>query len=237
MKSKYLLAAAVIAGLAGSAAHAAVGTATFTGTLASLNDTAGLFPGAQVGSSFTAVWVLDTELGVHRVAPGLVHVIYGGSQYQPGHSAYDPANVGPEGYTTPVLSAALTINGVTVNFLGDTYGNGQSYFGSIAFVANSDHKVAPFSDNSYTQLLNFFDNGRSDLLTSFTVTNPVGTYGSFDISRPGTESHGIFNTMSMSWQVPPIGGTVPEPASWAMMLCGFGLTGAALRRQRRPVTA
>jgi hypothetical protein len=29
-----------------------------------------------------------------------------------------------------------------------------------------------------------------------------------------------------------IGGGVPEPASWALMLAGFGLTGAALRRQR-----
>jgi hypothetical protein len=29
---------------------------------------------------------------------------------------------------------------------------------------------------------------------------------------------------------------VPEPASWAMMLAGFGLTGAMMRR-RRPVPA
>jgi hypothetical protein len=29
-----------------------------------------------------------------------------------------------------------------------------------------------------------------------------------------------------------IGGGVPEPASWALMITGFGLTGAALRRRR-----
>ena len=29
-----------------------------------------------------------------------------------------------------------------------------------------------------------------------------------------------------------VSGTVPEPASWALMLIGFGLAGAALRRQR-----
>jgi hypothetical protein len=33
-----------------------------------------------------------------------------------------------------------------------------------------------------------------------------------------------------------IGGGVPEPASWAMMIAGFGLAGAMLRR-RRPVAA
>lgn len=31
-------------------------------------------------------------------------------------------------------------------------------------------------------------------------------------------------------------GAVPEPASWAMMIAGFGLAGAALRRRRRTVT-
>jgi hypothetical protein len=32
-------------------------------------------------------------------------------------------------------------------------------------------------------------------------------------------------------------GAVPEPASWAMLITGFGLVGAARRRQRRPVRA
>lgn len=32
-------------------------------------------------------------------------------------------------------------------------------------------------------------------------------------------------------------GTVPEPATWAMMVAGFGLMGASLRRRRRGVTA
>lgn len=30
----------------------------------------------------------------------------------------------------------------------------------------------------------------------------------------------------------PGGGAVPEPASWAMLIAGFGLTGAAMRRRR-----
>lgn len=33
------------------------------------------------------------------------------------------------------------------------------------------------------------------------------------------------------------GGAVPEPASWALMISGFGLTGAALRRRRAAVAA
>jgi len=34
-----------------------------------------------------------------------------------------------------------------------------------------------------------------------------------------------------------IAASVPEPASWAMLITGFGLTGAVLRRRRAPITA
>ena len=34
-----------------------------------------------------------------------------------------------------------------------------------------------------------------------------------------------------------VGGAVPEPASWAMLIAGFGLTGAAMRRRRSTAVA
>jgi len=54
--------------------------------------------------------------------------------------------------------------------------------------------------------------------------------------------NGLFGLSSLSKTV---GGTftltqaaaVPEPATWAMMIGGFGLTGAAMRRRRRIATA
>jgi PEP-CTERM motif len=33
-----------------------------------------------------------------------------------------------------------------------------------------------------------------------------------------------------------VGGGVPEPATWAMMIIGFGMIGAALRRRRQPLS-
>ncbi|MEI6882826.1 MAG: PEPxxWA-CTERM sorting domain-containing protein [Bacteroidota bacterium] len=36
----------------------------------------------------------------------------------------------------------------------------------------------------------------------------------------------------VEWQVNTTPGAVPEPASWALMIAGFGLTGTAMRRRR-----
>lgn len=37
--------------------------------------------------------------------------------------------------------------------------------------------------------------------------------------------------------VPPPGGGVPEPATWAMLIAGFGMAGAAMRKHRKALAA
>jgi type VI secretion system secreted protein VgrG len=54
-----------------------------------------------------------------------------------------------------------------------------------------------------------------------------GDYGS---GRTDYGSHGFSGSGAG-------GGVVPEPSTWALMLGGFGLAGAALRRRRMAVTA
>lgn len=47
-----------------------------------------------------------------------------------------------------------------------------------------------------------------------------------------------FDDSSENWHGYQIGvGNVPEPASWALMIVGFGMVGAAARRRRTAVTA
>jgi hypothetical protein len=77
---------------------------------------------------------------------------------------------------------------------------------------------------------------------------PEGTFIGFEDTTTG-DSRGDLNYRDYTFVVPnltvgtPISnpdghaapGPVPEPASWLMMIAGFGLVGAALRRRRKPV--
>ena len=76
--------------------------------------------------------------------------------------------------------------------------------------------------------------------------NPLGT--SFSGAAWGTGTLNLYywdsnfgdNTGSITANVVKggvKGGAVPEPATWALMIGGFGLAGAALRRRRATATA
>jgi hypothetical protein len=67
--------------------------------------------------------------------------------------------------------------------------------------------------------------------SSLSAINGNGNFGFFFSGAPGlfteysTYTSGEFDTITFS------GGAIPEPASWAMMIAGFGLVGAAMRRR------
>lgn len=66
------------------------------------------------------------------------------------------------------------------------------------------------------------------------------TNSAIDVSRPTSNGYVEFYDARMSIrsiEVSSAAGSVPEPASWALLIGGFGLSGAALRRRRAAVAA
>jgi hypothetical protein len=61
-------------------------------------------------------------------------------------------------------------------------------------------------------------------------THTVFLYNIQRVSH-GSSTREAFGLQSFNWEILPGATAVPEPASWAMLIVGFGLTGASLRRR------
>jgi hypothetical protein len=204
----------------------------------------GFAGGSLAGQHYVSKYVYDTSLGLHSSTANFDY-------YQ---------RDGLTG-VSPITSASLTINGITrelgaadnatlyFGVLGSPGGDKtgisviaeQSQFGPTALSINSIGAVMFFDASSPFSLDTDFSavsgTPYAGLSNKFSIkTNPyVGTPGetfgfllptSALISSPG--STGGPGTGTGSGGSPS---AVPEPASWAMMLMGFGLVGSLLRRR------
>jgi len=77
-----------------------------------------------------------------------------------------------------------------------------------------------------------------DFFTSvgFQAQNPGDAFKALDLRVVGGGSPdvGVYDGL-MAWAAPTA--AIPEPSSWALMILGFGLTGAMMRKRHRLVTA
>ncbi len=112
------------------------------------------------------------------------------------------------------------------------------------FVFDSSSDLTAWIDyNSSTQLLEVFlnnsDSRPSDPFLSYTVDlqSILGGGSEAFVGFTSGTGAGWANHDVLSWtfvdSYNPIGGAVPEPGTWAMMLMGFGATGYAFRRSRK----
>jgi hypothetical protein len=138
----------------------------------------------------------------------------------------DTAGTGPDVFKVGVDAGPVLLNDTFSNFSfqTQTYGPGASNPGRTG----SDAALYGHLGYYWRPEVYFPDGGDSTYHFSFTFA-PTGASTTIRFFGDATqvvadERFGIDNVVVL--------GAVPEPASWAMMILGFGTAGAALRRRR-----
>ena len=124
---------------------------------------------------------------------------------------FDPETTTPDFFSSSFIGDQVSYNTITGIFGGTP---GTAFVGFGTFLAATL--------NIQTPSLGFTQFAGPDL---FTVSNmrPVFSLGTFQLTSIVSGS----STLTIS------AAAVPEPATWAMMLVGFGMLGAAMRYRRR----
>jgi hypothetical protein len=159
--------------------------------------------------------------------------------------------------TAPSYSGQLQDNVVGIS--GTYFLNVSGFPSPLAAISPHDRQIiiySPFADSSFFASVIYYPhdfNGFAfrdmlnniDPFTSVTVS-ALNTLTGFDGARISFDADNIFiNLSGLTFYQgqravldinpisapPPVGG-VPEPAGWALLIAGFGLTAAAMRRRR-----
>jgi len=94
---------------------------------------------------------------------------------------------------------------------------------------------APAIDSSILNLVLSFENGTSARYTSLASLG-IGGFASLLGGRVNFDMGGQSGIKSFSIRgatIDDLASAAPEPATWGMMILGFGMLGAAMRRQRK----
>jgi hypothetical protein len=227
------LIAAVLGLFVAGVAPAATMLITYTGTIAQggggYGDNLGVFgsPGdTLVGKAYVASFILNTA------APTRPN---GYSDTSTFSLMEGGRNFGlPD---IPVLVGAITINGITYGNIGHSQGAISLHDENPA----DQHSISLAASNApahgYQQSQLSFANGGPDFLpsarldTPFSWTVQQGQQGTFSVQTANGGTYLALGVQSISSQPYQAEAAVPEPATWAMMIGGFGAIGGALRRR------
>ncbi|WP_426167566.1 PEPxxWA-CTERM sorting domain-containing protein [Sandarakinorhabdus sp. DWP1-3-1] len=144
----------------------------------------------------------------------------------------DTANIAPIGPGTvaldPLVSASFVIGGSS-GTLSIATRLGTAGSGTIVF----------FSRSGGSDLFDFFLSGPVDIGAAFGPVTGTGVFALNQFTDVATTAGALTFTSSSDviFSGGLAGAAVPEPASWAMLIAGFGLVGAAMRRRRTTVAA
>ena len=231
------IAAAALSALTPIAAQAAQFVITYRGIVDG-NDTTGAFgaPNTSLtGAAFTAIYLLNTATaGSTTLTDGL---------------SFSQILGGTRSNTVSPVSASLTINGFTRAING--LASGEALLVDYDPGAGADvieHRASDNGDSTTSTTDNYMYHTVNDTTgtflssvnwgSSFTYnTNPNDNIAFFQFSTRNNATgldeeyaNGLMNIESVT--VASVG-AIPEPATWLMMIVGFGMVGASIRSTRR----
>ncbi len=127
--------------------------------------------------------------------------------------SFDPVATSPSFRNSTFIGDQLAFDAVPGTF-GGVVGTARISFGNNLVadlnIQNANLGFTQFSSPDFFRLVG---------------TQPVFTPGTYNLTSIGSGA----STLSIS----QLAGAVPEPATWAMMILGFGVVGGALRRRRK----
>jgi uncharacterized repeat protein (TIGR03803 family) len=135
-----------------------------------------------------------------------------------------------------VFSIASDGTVTTLATLGDSISGGL-----IMDKSGTLFGVTPGNTGGFGTVFSLTKTGTLTTLATFDGSNGTAPYGSliadasgtlYGVARSGGGPNDAGTVFSITGSGFNVGGAVPEPASWAMLIAGFGLTGAAMRRRR-----
>jgi len=233
-----LLGGAVLAQPASAASY----LITYTGTVSSgydQTDVFGLGGTDLTGQAFKAVYTLtDPTPGAYVYNDGFAGYTYGGTDYG-------------AGIPSP-LSAKITINGITKAISGDqegfayqvdglltSSGYDQVYHFAYDYLYGGSRQTQDYLYNSvYSYVNNIVDTSNYTTPLDYSAqagdSNNYGYFQFYDYNYvTGIYDQYASGSLTNERVTINLVSGVPEPATWAMMLTGFGLVGGAMRRKAR----
>ena len=143
------------------------------------------------------------------------------------------ATLTPDGFGTYNITSTVVVPGLPGGLEGAAYVKGSNAgFGGLDNLLVSEYGAGKVGTYQIDAFGNPLVGTRQDFLTGLS-----GAEGAFIDPLTGDflfSTFGSTNSLFVikGFVVPPTP-AVPEPATWAMMLAGFGIVGAALRQRRR----
>lgn len=224
MHKNIILAASLVALAVAAPSAATVYTLTYTGTIENveLTGAANSSSGYQNGDSFVAKYTIDTGKGGRST-----------------NSDYDYMFGGPENGHTLAATVVFTVNGIKQTAFGSAVNSSVLLgFGQL------DLNVTAVDDFASSTATTYY--GIYATTTSLASTN----LDQIPRSALSSQSSGHYINYTFDYHanryvsraagdfvIDSVAAAVPEPASWLMMIAGFGLVGAAARRRRMVLAA